>query len=240
MALIQGATIRGSLPSCVGPGASGLGTGRQISRDGHCCKEGVSGEMRISEPSSDCLRHSAMLGHAHPVPYSIPHPLGLGSAVGGSWLHPSHPHHHHPHHPHPDLFCPPPPAPLTMPTAQENNLGRDSAVTGPTFVPSVGPQGDKTSGPFQLGNLHCRGVGGGMVAVGGSTGKETKTPERSSSGSRAATVLPPLSSCQRKIFPASTRIWQNRQEPRLAPGPPFTHKRGSAQSESASPLGSFL
>uniref|UniRef100_A0A8C1I586 BAH domain and coiled-coil containing 1b n=1 Tax=Cyprinus carpio TaxID=7962 RepID=A0A8C1I586_CYPCA len=194
-----GATTRGSLPSCVGPGASGLGTGRQTIGDGHCCKEGVSGEMRISEPPSDCLRHSAMLGHAHPVPYSIPPPLGLGSAVGGSWLHPSHPHHHHPHHPHPDLFCPPPPAPLIMPTAQEKSLGRDSEVTGPTFVPSVGPQGDKTSGPFQLGNPHCRGVGGGMVAVGGSVGKETKTPERSSSGSRAATLIyastPPFRDC---------------------------------------------
>ncbi|XP_016122717.1 BAH and coiled-coil domain-containing protein 1-like isoform X3 [Sinocyclocheilus grahami] len=193
-----GATTRGSLPSCVGPGASVLGTGRQTSGESHCCKEGVSGEMRISEPPSDCLRHSAMLGHVHPVPYSMPPPLGLGSAMGGSWLHPSHPHHHHPHHPHPDLFCPPPPAPLTMPTAQEKRLGRDSEVTGPTFVPSVGPQGDKTSGPFQLGNPHCRGVGGGMVAVGGSAGKETKTPERSSSGSRVATLLPPPSSCQRK------------------------------------------
>ncbi|XP_055033165.2 BAH and coiled-coil domain-containing protein 1 [Misgurnus anguillicaudatus] len=197
-----GATARGSLPSCVGPGASGLGTGRQ-SGDSHCCKEGVSGEMRISEPPSDCLRHSAMLGHAHPVPYSMPPPLALTS---GSWLHPSHPHHHHTHHPHPDLFCPPPPAPLTMPTAQEKSLasgaGRDSEVTGPTFVPSVGPLGDKTSGPFQLGNSHCRGVGGGMVAVGGGTGKETKTPERSSSGSRAPPPAPPLlhppGSCQRK------------------------------------------
>ncbi|XP_050979939.1 BAH and coiled-coil domain-containing protein 1 isoform X3 [Labeo rohita] len=214
-----GATTRGSLPSCVGPGASGLGTGRQTSGDGHCCKEGVSGEMRISEPPSDCLRHSAMLGHAHPVPYSMPPPLGLGSAVGGSWLHPSHPHHHHPHHPHPDLFCPPPPAPLTMPTAQEKSLGRDSEVTGPTFVPSVGPQGDKTSGPFQLGNPHCRGVGGGMVAVGGSTGKETKTPERSSSGSRAATLLPPPSSCQRKSSQQQHAYGKADKSPDWPPGP---------------------
>ncbi|XP_051958759.1 BAH and coiled-coil domain-containing protein 1 [Xyrauchen texanus] len=205
-----GATARGSLPSCVGPGASGLGTGRQPSGEGHYCKEGVSGEMRISEPPSDCLRHSAMLGHAHPMSYSIPPPLSIGSAVGGSWLHPSHPHHHHPHHHHPDLFCPPPPAPLTMPSAQEKSLasgaGRDSEVMGPTFVPSVGPLRDKTSGPFQLGNPHCRGTGGGMVAagggVGGGMGKETKTPERSSSGSRAAPPappqMPPPSSCQRK------------------------------------------
>ncbi|XP_051530152.1 BAH and coiled-coil domain-containing protein 1-like isoform X2 [Myxocyprinus asiaticus] len=206
----QGATARGSLPSCVGPGASGLGTGRQPGGEGHCCKEGVSGEMRISEPTSECLRHSAMLGHAHPMPYSMPHPLGIGSAVGGSWLHPSHPHHHHPHHPQTDLFCPPPPAPLNMPNAQEKSLapgkGRDSEVTGPTFVPSVGPLGDKNNGPFQLGNPHCQGIGGGIVAagggVGGGVGKETKTPERSSSGSRTAPPapphMPPPSSCQRK------------------------------------------
>ncbi|XP_073684402.1 BAH and coiled-coil domain-containing protein 1 [Garra rufa] len=214
-----GATTRGSLPSCVGPGASGLGTLRQTSVDINCCKEGVSGEMRISEPPSDCLRHSAMLGHAHAVPYSMPPPLGLGSAVGGSWLHPSHPHHHHPHHPHPDLFCPPPPAPLTMPTAQEKSLGWDSEVTGPTFVPSVGPQGDKTSGPFQLGNPHCRGVGGGMVAVGGSAGKETKTPERSSSGSRAATLLPPPSSCQRKSSQQQHAYGKADKSPDWPPGP---------------------
>ncbi|XP_016335737.1 BAH and coiled-coil domain-containing protein 1-like isoform X2 [Sinocyclocheilus anshuiensis] len=214
-----GATTRGSLPSCVGPGASVLGTGRQTSGESHCCKEGVSGEMRISEPPSDCLRHSAMLGHVHPVPYSMPPPLGLASAMGGSWLHPSHPHHHHPHHPHPDLFYPPPPAPLTMPTAQEKRLVRDSEVTGPTFVPSVGPQGDKTSGPFQLGNPHCRGVGGGMVAVGGSVGKETKTPERSSSGSRVATLLPPPSSCQRKSSQQQHAYGKADKSPDWPPGP---------------------
>ncbi|XP_051969193.1 BAH and coiled-coil domain-containing protein 1-like isoform X4 [Xyrauchen texanus] len=205
-----GATARGSLPSCVGPGASGLSTGRQPGGEGHCCKEGVSGEMRISEPTSDCLRHSVILGHARPMPYSMPHPLGIGSAVGGSWLHPSHPNHHHPHHSQPDLFCPPPHALLNMPNAQEKSLaprtGRDSEVTGSTFVPSVGPLGDKTNGPFQLGNPHCRGIGGGMVAagggVGGGVGKETKTPERSSSGSRTAPPasphMPPPNSCQRK------------------------------------------
>ncbi|XP_059387229.1 BAH and coiled-coil domain-containing protein 1-like isoform X3 [Carassius carassius] len=214
-----GATTRGSLPSCVGPGASVLGTGRQTSGEGHCCKEGVSGEMRISEQPSDCLRHSAMLGHVHPLPYSMPPPLGLGSAMGGSWLHPSHPHHHHPHHPHPDLFCPPPPAPLTMPTAQVKSLARDSEVTGPTFVPSVGPQGDKTSGPFQLGNPHYRGVGGGMVAVGGSVGKETKTPERSSSGSRAATLLPPPSTCQRESSQQQHAYVKADKSPDWPPGP---------------------
>ncbi|XP_016385912.1 BAH and coiled-coil domain-containing protein 1-like [Sinocyclocheilus rhinocerous] len=213
-----GATTRGSLPSCVGPGASVLGTGRQTSGESHCCKEGVSGEMRISEPPSDCLRRSAVLGHVHPVPYSMPPPLGLGSAVGGSWLHPSHPHHHHPHHPHPDLFCPPPPAPLTMPTAQEKRLGRDSEVTGSTFVPSVGPQGDKTSGPFQLGNPHCRGVGGGMVAVGGSVGKETKI-NSSSSGSRVATLLPPPSSCQRKSSQQQHAYSKADKSPDWPPGP---------------------
>uniref|UniRef100_A0A673HX14 BAH and coiled-coil domain-containing protein 1-like n=1 Tax=Sinocyclocheilus rhinocerous TaxID=307959 RepID=A0A673HX14_9TELE len=162
-----GATTRGSLPSCVGPGASVLGTGRQTSGESHCCKEGVSGEMRISEPPSDCLRRSAVLGHVHPVPYSMPPPLGLGSAVGGSWLHPSHP------------------------------LGRDSEVTGSTFVPSVGPQGDKTSGPFQLGNPHCRGVGGGMVAE--SDAFRPSLPQGTKGGHQAKSSIyastPPFRDC---------------------------------------------
>uniref|UniRef100_A0A672M8W1 BAH domain and coiled-coil containing 1 n=1 Tax=Sinocyclocheilus grahami TaxID=75366 RepID=A0A672M8W1_SINGR len=196
-----GATTRGSLPSCVGPGASVLGTGRQTSGESHCCKEGVSGEMRISEPPSDCLRHSAMLGHVHPVPYSMPPPLGLGSAMGGSWL-----------------------------------LGRDSEVTGPTFVPSVGPQGDKTSGPFQLGNPHCRGVGGGMVAVGGSAGKETKTPERSSSGSRVATLLEE-SDAFRPSLPQGTKGGHQAKSSIYASTPPFRDCSHSGPSNRASSEG---
>ncbi|KAI4873192.1 hypothetical protein NFI96_019314 [Prochilodus magdalenae] len=202
-----GTVARGSLPSCVGPGASILGTSRQRSGANLCCKERVSGEMRISEPSSDCLRHSAMLGHTHPVPYSIPPPLGLGSAVGGSWLHPTHPHHHHTHHPHPDLYCPPPPAPITMSSSQDKGLapgvGRDPKVTGPTFVPSVGPLGDQASGPFHLGNSHCRGARGVMVGEGKGEGVgKAKDIEKMSNGGRIAPPpappLPPPSTCQRK------------------------------------------
>uniref|UniRef100_A0A671PSS2 BAH and coiled-coil domain-containing protein 1-like n=1 Tax=Sinocyclocheilus anshuiensis TaxID=1608454 RepID=A0A671PSS2_9TELE len=200
-----GATTRGSLPSCVGPGASVLGTGRQTSGESHCCKEGVSGEMRISEPPSDCLRHSAMLGHVHPVPYSMPPPLGLASAMGGSWLHPSHP------------------------------LVRDSEVTGPTFVPSVGPQGDKTSGPFQLGNPHCRGVGGGMVAVGGSVGKETKTPERSSSGS--STQSESESDAFRPSLPQGTKGGHQAKSSIYASTPPFRDCSHSGPSNRASSEG---
>uniref|UniRef100_A0A8B9KI35 BAH domain and coiled-coil containing 1b n=1 Tax=Astyanax mexicanus TaxID=7994 RepID=A0A8B9KI35_ASTMX len=202
-----GTAARGSLPSCVGPGASIIGTARQRSGSNLCCKEGVSGEMRISEPSPDCLRHSTMLGHTHPMSYSMPPPIGFGSAVGGSWLHPSHPHHHHPHHPHPDLYCPPPPAPLTMSSSQDKVLapggGRDPKVTGPTFVPSVGPLGDKTSGPFQLGNPYCRGTRGGMVGeVGGEGASKAKAPEKTSNAGRIAPPpappLPPSNTCQRK------------------------------------------
>lgn len=184
-----GTAVRGSsLPTCVGPGALSLGTGPKVGGGNICCKE-VSGEMRISEPPSDCLRHSAMLGHTHPVQYAMPPPLGLGSAVGGTWPHPIHPHHHHPHHPHPELYCPP--APLTMSSSQDKSLapgaGRDRKVTGPTFVPSVGSLGDKSSGSFQLGNPHClRGI---AAEVGGEGIGKAKVSEKTSNGSRVA--LPP-------------------------------------------------
>ncbi|XP_026770655.3 BAH and coiled-coil domain-containing protein 1 isoform X1 [Pangasianodon hypophthalmus] len=199
-----GTAVRGSsLPSCVGPGALSLGTGPKGGGGNICCKE-VSGEMRISEPPSDCLRHSAMLGHTHPVPYAMPPPLGLGSAVGGSWPHPIHPHHHHPHHPHPDLYCPP--APLTMSSAQDKSLapgaGRDRKVIGPTFVPSVGPLGDKSSGPFQLGNPHCQGLRGMVDEVGGEGIGKAKASEKSSNGGRIAPPpappLPTPSTCHKK------------------------------------------
>lgn len=199
-----GTAVRGSsLPSCVGPGALSLGTGPKGGGGNICCKE-VSGEMRISEPSSECLRHSAMLGHAHPVPYAMPPPLGLGSAVGGSWPHPIHPHHHHPHHPHPDLYCPP--APLTISSAQDKSLapgaGRDRKVIGPTFVPSVGPLGDKSSGPFQLGNPPCQGLKGIVDEVGGEGIGKAKASEKSSNGGRIAPPpappLPTPGTCHKK------------------------------------------
>ncbi|TSK14785.1 BAH and coiled-coil domain-containing protein 1 [Bagarius yarrelli] len=187
-----GTAVRGSaLPSCVGPGALSLGTGAKGGGNNICCKE-VSGEMRISEASSECLRHSALLGHS--IPYTMPPSLGLGSAVGGSWPHPIHPHHHHPHHPHPDLYCPP--APLTVSSALDKSLaseaGRDCKVIGPTFVPSVGPLADKTSGPSQLVNPHCQGLRGLVDEVVGTGVGKTKASEKSSTGSRIAPSAPPL------------------------------------------------
>lgn len=187
-----GTAVRGSsLPSCVGPGALSLGTGPKVGGGNICCQE-VSGEMRISEPPSDCLRHSAMLGHTHPVPYTMPPPLGLGSAVGGSWPHPIH---SHPHHPHADLYCPP--APLTMSSAQDKSLApgavRDRKIIGPTFVPSVGSLGDKSSGPFQLGNPHCQGLRGMVDEVVGEGIGKAKASEKSSNGGRIAPPpAPPL------------------------------------------------
>lgn len=154
-----------------------------------CTKEGVSGEMRISEQPSDCLEGRGQMLH-HGLPYSVAPPLQMGSAAGGGHphlhphhhphphpggfhclqLHPSHPHHPHTHH-HPDFFCPPPPAPLTNPSPHERGGGggRDPKVTGPTFIPSVGGGhlGDKSSGqPFQMGTpTDCQGlVGGGGSA----------------------------------------------------------------------------
>ncbi|XP_021179418.2 BAH and coiled-coil domain-containing protein 1 isoform X3 [Fundulus heteroclitus] len=202
-----------SLPSCGGEGTAlrsmgdgGSSQGRNIGSNGNgrCTKEGISGEMRISEQPSDCLERGQAPLH-HSLPYSVPPPLHMGSAARGAHshphpnahphshphpggfhclqLHPSHPHHphhsHHTHH-HPDFFCPPPPAPLTNPVSQERgtiNVGREPKVTGPTFVPSVAELGDKSNGPFQLGNPDCQGVGNG----GGSSSKD-KAIEKSGSG----------------------------------------------------------
>ncbi|MED6241414.1 hypothetical protein ATANTOWER_013707, partial [Ataeniobius toweri] len=202
-----------SLPSCGGEGTAlrsmgdgGSSQGRHIgsNNNGRCTKEGVSGEMRISEQPSDCLERGQAPLH-HSLPYSVPPPLHMGSAAGGAHshphphahphshphpggfhclqLHPSHPHHphhsHHTHH-HPDFFCPPPPAPLANPASQERgtiNVGREPKVTGPTFIPSVVDLGDKSNGPFQLGNPDCHGVGNG----GGSSSKD-KAIEKSGSG----------------------------------------------------------
>ncbi|XP_064179531.1 LOW QUALITY PROTEIN: BAH and coiled-coil domain-containing protein 1 [Anguilla rostrata] len=58
-------------------------------------------------------------------------------------------------HPHPsEFYCPPPPP-------------APSLLTGPTFVPSVAPFGDRSSGPFQLGTPECRGLGAGGGSPGG-------------------------------------------------------------------------
>ncbi|KAM6904955.1 BAH and coiled-coil domain-containing protein 1 isoform 3-T3 [Xenentodon cancila] len=203
-----------SMSSCGGEGSAlqAMGGGRSTqgrhmgsSSNARCTKEGVSGEMRISEQPSDCLERGQAPLH-HSLPYSVPPPLHMGSAAGGAHphshphahphthphpggfhclqLHPSHPHHphhsHHTHH-HPDFFCPPPPAPLANSASQERgpvNVGREPKVTGLTFVPSVADLGDKSSGPFQLGNPDCQGVGSG----GGGGNTKDKAIEKNGGG----------------------------------------------------------
>lgn len=158
----------GALSSCSGGGAGrpSSGGGRRCSKDGP-----INGEMRISESSpssSECMRRGASAAAtailAPPTPhsvasYSMPppppppppsHALHMGSAVTGGWLHHTH------HHPHPEFFCPP--APLTLTPSKEPasipaGSGREAKVTGPTYVPSVGPLGD-------LAAPDCRGAGG--------------------------------------------------------------------------------
>uniref|UniRef100_A0A096LRC2 BAH domain and coiled-coil containing 1a n=1 Tax=Poecilia formosa TaxID=48698 RepID=A0A096LRC2_POEFO len=165
-----------SLPSCGGEGTGlrsmvdgGSSQGRHIGSNvnGRCTKEGVSGEMRISEQPSDCLERGQAPLH-HSLPYSVPPPLHMGSAAGGGFHCLQH------------FFCPPPPAPLANPASQDRgtiSVGREPKVTGPTFVPSVADLGDKSNGPFQLGNPDCQGVGNG----GGSTSKD-KAIEKGGSG----------------------------------------------------------
>lgn len=176
----------GTVLGAMGGGASGHSRHMGSNSGSRCTKEAISGEMRISEQSSDCLERGQASLH-HSLSYSVPPPLHMGSAGGAHpqphphahphthphpggfhclQLHPSHPHHphhsHHAHH-HPDFFCSPPPAPLANPGSHDRgqtNLGRDPKVTGPTFVPSVADLGDKSGGPFQLGNPDYQGVGG--------------------------------------------------------------------------------
>ncbi|XP_030591566.1 BAH and coiled-coil domain-containing protein 1 isoform X2 [Archocentrus centrarchus] len=202
---VTGAGAKVSMSSCGGEdttlramGGAGSSQNRHLATSGssRCTKEGVSGEMRISEQPSDCLERGQAPLH-HTLPYSVPPPLHMGSATGGAHshphahphthphpggfhclqLHPSHAHHsHHTHH-HPDFFCPPPPAPLANPASHERgpvNVGREPKVIGPTFVPSVADMGDKSNGPFQLNNPDCQGVGSG----GGGSNAKDKTIEK--------------------------------------------------------------
>ncbi|KAG7257505.1 hypothetical protein CRUP_007342 [Coryphaenoides rupestris] len=86
----------------MGSASSGGGSGSGGGGNSRCTKEGVSGEMRISEQPSDCLERGQAPLH-HSLSYAVPpHPLHMGTAaaaVGGT--HP-HPHHHaHPSHGHP-------------------------------------------------------------------------------------------------------------------------------------------
>ncbi|XP_018588268.1 BAH and coiled-coil domain-containing protein 1 isoform X2 [Scleropages formosus] len=184
------AVAKGSLLSC---GGGGSNQGRNPGAGGNlrCAKDGLSPEMRISEKPSDCLERAPTLHHS--MPYRVPTSLGSAVNAGGFHclpLHPSHHHHppHHPHHPHhpyhTDFYSPPPPPPLANPAGQEKGLsigGQDPKTTGPTFVPSVSHQGDKTNEPFQLRNPDCRRVGGGRGN--GAAGTKDKSMEKSGSES---------------------------------------------------------
>ncbi|KAM6897720.1 LOW QUALITY PROTEIN: BAH and coiled-coil domain-containing protein 1 [Xenentodon cancila] len=186
----------GGLSSCSGSGVGRppSGGGRRGSKDGP-----INGEMRISEPStssSECIRRGGAAGTtvlAPPTPHSVtsysmppppapppPHALHMGSTVTGGWLHHAH------HHPHPEFYCPPPPLTLTLskdPTSSPGGSSRETKVIGPTYVPSVGPQGD-------LEAPDCR------VAEGGGRKADDKTGEGSyESPSHHQSRL---SSCQRK------------------------------------------
>ncbi|XP_059405370.1 BAH and coiled-coil domain-containing protein 1 isoform X3 [Carassius carassius] len=181
----NGTGAKGSMTAC---GGDGVGRGNAGSNNvqnrhvgggtnGRCGKEVISGEMRISEqPPTDCLERGQALQHS--LPYSVPPPLPI--AAGGGHpsgfhclqLHPGHPHHphqnRHSHH-HPDFFCPPPPAPMGNSSLHDKGINsgscRDPRLTGATFIPSVSHLGDKTGGPFQMGNSECQGVGGGGNSV---------------------------------------------------------------------------
>uniref|UniRef100_A0A3P9LH58 BAH domain and coiled-coil containing 1a n=1 Tax=Oryzias latipes TaxID=8090 RepID=A0A3P9LH58_ORYLA len=203
-----------SLSSCGGDGTSiraiGVGgstQGRHLGSSGsnRCTKEGVSGDMRISEQPADCLERGQAPLH-HSLPYSVPPPLHMGSVAGATHphphshthphthphpggfhclqLHPSHPHHphhsHHTHH-HPDFFCSAPAAPLANSASQERgpvNVGREPKATGLTFVTSAGDLGDKSSGSFQTGNPECQSVGNG----GGGSNAKDKAMQKNGGG----------------------------------------------------------
>uniref|UniRef100_A0A3Q3WBV4 BAH domain-containing protein n=1 Tax=Mola mola TaxID=94237 RepID=A0A3Q3WBV4_MOLML len=142
-----GAGSKASMSSCGGEGTAlgaiggaGSSQGRHMgsSSNNRCTKEGVSGEMRISEQPSDCLERGQAQLH-HSLSYSVPPPLHMGG-FHCLQLHPTNPASHE---------------------RGPANVGREPKVTGPTFVPSVADLGEKSSGPFQLGNPDCQGVGGG-------------------------------------------------------------------------------
>uniref|UniRef100_A0A8C2H307 BAH domain and coiled-coil containing 1a n=1 Tax=Cyprinus carpio TaxID=7962 RepID=A0A8C2H307_CYPCA len=157
----QGTGAKGSMTTC---GGDGVGRGNVGSNNvqnrhvgggtnGRCGKEVISGEMRISEqPPTDCLERGQALQHS--LPYSVPPPLPM--AAGGG--HPSGFHCLQLH-----------PAPIGNPSLHDKGINsggcRDPKVTGATFIPSVSHLGEKTGGPFQMGNSECQGVGGGVNSV---------------------------------------------------------------------------
>lgn len=186
----------GTLSSCSGGGVGRLTSGgsKQGTKDAPS-----NGEMRIRESStssSECMRRGAVSAAAFlapPTPHSVasysmppppapppPHSLHMGSPVTGGWLHPPS------HHPHPEFYCAPPPLTLTCskdPASCTGVSGREAKVTGPTYVPSVGLQGD-------MATPDCRGAGGGERKA------EDKSVERSYESSPHHHSR--LSSCQKK------------------------------------------
>lgn len=189
----------GTLSSCNGGGVSRLTSGG--GGDRHSSKDGpINGEMRIRESStssSECMRRgvvSATAFLAPPTPHSVasysmppppapppPHALHMGSPVTGGWLHPPS------HHPHPEFYGPPPP-PLTLTSSKDpafspGGSSMEAKVTGPTYVPSVGLQGD-------LATPDCCGTGGGERKA------EDKSVDRSFESSPHHHSH--LSSCQKK------------------------------------------
>uniref|UniRef100_A0A3Q0QR03 BAH domain and coiled-coil containing 1 n=1 Tax=Amphilophus citrinellus TaxID=61819 RepID=A0A3Q0QR03_AMPCI len=84
---VTGAGAKVSMSSCGGEdttlramGGAGSSQNRHLATSGssRCTKEGVSGEMRISEQPSDCLERGQAPLH-HTLPYSVPPPLHMGS-----------------------------------------------------------------------------------------------------------------------------------------------------------------
>ncbi|KAM9336798.1 BAH and coiled-coil domain-containing protein 1 [Symphorus nematophorus] len=186
----------GAPSSCSG----GSGVGRPPSGGGRrCSKDGpINGEMRISESSAssnECMRRGAAAAIlAPPTPHSVasysmpppppppppPHALHMGSTVAGGWLHHTH------HHPHPEFYCPPAPLTLTPskdPVSSPGGSSREAKVSGPTYVPSVGPLGD-------LAATDCRGAGGG--------GRKGEDKSGEGSYESSSHYLSRLSSCQKK------------------------------------------
>ncbi|XP_041829696.1 BAH and coiled-coil domain-containing protein 1 isoform X2 [Melanotaenia boesemani] len=186
----------GTLSSCSGgvgrPPSEG---GKQNSKDAP-----INGEMRISESSAsspECMKRGVAAAAilAAPTPHSVasysmppppapppppPHVLHMGSTVTGGWLHHTH------HHPHPEFYCPPPPLTLTPskdPASNPGGSSREAKVTGPTYVPSVGPQGD-------LVTPDCHGAGG--------AGRKADDKSGEGSYQSPSHYHSHLSSCQKK------------------------------------------
>uniref|UniRef100_H3D5Q5 BAH domain and coiled-coil containing 1 n=1 Tax=Tetraodon nigroviridis TaxID=99883 RepID=H3D5Q5_TETNG len=162
---------KGGVPSSCSGGVSrpSSGGGRRCSKD-----EPINGEMRISESSTstgECMRRGAAAVTAIMAP-PTPHSVASYSM------------------PPPLPPRPPPPSshalhmgssPLTLTPSKDTSSihggsNKEAKITGPTYVPSVGPLGD-------LAVTDCRGAGGG----------EKKAVEKNGED-----CFHPLSNCQKK------------------------------------------